>query len=226
MNKTMKTLLSVACVCTLVVSTIIGTVAYLTASKSVTNTFTVGDVNIKLEETLIKDGEATNEKTEVGNQYHMVPGESYVKDPTVTIVAGSEPCYVRMLVTLNKVDVLMDALGDDFLPQNYVEGWDAEKWECVKITDKGNNVFTYEFRYKTTVDASEEEQDKALEPLFTKINVPGTFTNEDLKALYGTPAQGQEVGEFNILVEAHAIQAATFANADAAWAAFDVQNAQ
>lgn len=66
--------------------TVGGTLAWLTdESDPVTNTFTVGDVQIALEET-------------TGNQYKMTPGVTLPKDPTVTVKAGSEDCYVFVKV--------------------------------------------------------------------------------------------------------------------------------
>lgn len=65
-----------------------GTIAYLMDSTdSVTNTFTVGKVDIDLYET--KDG-----KHVTGNAYQLIPGTTYAKDPTVTVTADSEDCYL------------------------------------------------------------------------------------------------------------------------------------
>lgn len=62
-----------------------GTLAWLTAeSDTVTNTFTVGDINIELKETT--------------NDYKMVPGNTIAKDPKVTVKAGSEACYLFVKV--------------------------------------------------------------------------------------------------------------------------------
>lgn len=63
-----------------------GTLAFLTDSASVTNKFTVGDIDITLTEPEYPDPEPT------GN----VPGDSYPKDPTVTGVKGTS--YVRLKV--------------------------------------------------------------------------------------------------------------------------------
>ncbi|MBQ3180970.1 MAG: hypothetical protein IJB55_06435 [Firmicutes bacterium] len=66
--------------------TVGGTLAWLTdESEAVSNTFTVGDVQIALEET-------------TGNEYKMTPGVTLPKDPTVTVKAGSEDCYVFVKV--------------------------------------------------------------------------------------------------------------------------------
>ena len=64
-----------------------GTVAWLTAqTEAVVNTFTVGDINLTLAES-------------VANTFDIVPGDIKAKDPTVTVAANSENCYVFVKVT-------------------------------------------------------------------------------------------------------------------------------
>lgn len=72
---------------TLIIGGIIGgSVAWLTAtSKTVTNTFTVGDIDIELKETT--------------TAYKMVPGNTISKDPKVTVKAGSEACWLFVKIT-------------------------------------------------------------------------------------------------------------------------------
>lgn len=73
---------------TLVVGVVAGgTIAWLVdQTGTVTNTFTVGDVNVELTETGINtDGEKT---------FQLIPGTSYEKDPKVTIKANSVACYL------------------------------------------------------------------------------------------------------------------------------------
>ena len=89
-------------------------------------------------------------------------------------------------------------------------GYDAAKW-----TYKGNtkdataNTRTYEFWYKEAVAAP--TADVALDALFDSITVPGTITGAQLATIEG----------MTITVNAYAIQADGFADADAAWAAFN-----
>jgi len=66
------------------------TLAYLSdKTGTVTNTFTVGNVKIDLEET--KDN--TTNKT--GFSYdNVIPGQTYSKKPVVTVKANSEDCYL------------------------------------------------------------------------------------------------------------------------------------
>lgn len=63
-----------------------GTIAWLTKTTDpVINTFTYGDINITLEET-------------TQNPYKIIPGTNIDKDPKVTVVGGSEACYLFVKV--------------------------------------------------------------------------------------------------------------------------------
>ncbi len=72
---------------TLVVASVLGTIAYLTASSAVSNTFTVGNVAIDMWETKVdEDGTPVNPAaTTKANVYKLVPGEKYMKDPTIEV---------------------------------------------------------------------------------------------------------------------------------------------
>ena len=72
----------------LVVCTVSATLAWLNdKTDTITNTFTVGNVDIKLEETGLEDNETEQD-------FKMTPGSEISKDPTVTVIADSEKCYV------------------------------------------------------------------------------------------------------------------------------------
>lgn len=73
----------------LVVATVLATIAYLTASSAVSNVFTVGNVAITMfEHKVTPEGELVTPSTEVdANSYHLVPAQSYVKDPTIRILS-------------------------------------------------------------------------------------------------------------------------------------------
>lgn len=80
-----KALVLTLCAVLLVVATVMGTLAYLTdKSETYINSFTVGSVKVKLEET-------------TGTEYKMVPGYTIKKDPKVT-AEGSEDCYLFVKV--------------------------------------------------------------------------------------------------------------------------------
>lgn len=227
MKNAKKVLLLVLCAVLLVGASVAGTVAYLTSQDFVTNTFTVGNVHITLDETDVdvngvKDG-ATRVKT---NDYHLMPGHTYTKDPTVTVLANSEECYVRMIMTINKqaeLDAIFAGINairaDKNLPAltiaDVLTDSDATKWVPFSEKEVGNTR-VYEFRYATTVTAG--ATNKALEPLFTEVVMPDEITNDQLATLYV-----DEDDRLQIDVVAHAIQKDGFDDAAEAWTAFDNQ---
>ena len=213
--KKFKALLVVACALLLVAASVFGTMAYLTSTDTVTNTFTVGKVKITLDEAKVNpDGTpVANAERVKANEYKLLPGHTYTKDPTVTVEAGSEASYVRQMVTVTFDKVLTDAQLATQLDGIFT-GHDA-KWvrNDKKVETKTKDgaeytVITYEYRYKDKVPAT--TTNTKLPALFTGIKVPETWTNETLAAF----------GNIEINIVAHAIQADGFDNADDAWAAF------
>ena len=210
--KKFKALLVVACALLLVAASVFGTMAYLTSKDTVTNTFTVGKVAIKLDEAKVTaDGVTVTPAERVDkNSYKLLPGHTYTKDPTVTVLNGSESSYVKMTVTFskaNELDAIFAPNGADLI--SIFNGYDAANWIAKGNTkDATANTRTYEFWYKEAVDAS--AADVALDALFDSITVPGTITGEQLKNIEG----------MTITVNAYAIQADGFDTADKAWKAF------
>ena len=83
-----KALLLALCAVLLVAVSVLGTMAYLTSKTQViTNTFTVGDINIELTET----------KPE-SKQAKIIPGVDIEKDPKVTVKKDSEACWLFVKV--------------------------------------------------------------------------------------------------------------------------------
>ena len=207
-----KALLLTLCAVLLVAASVLGTMAYLTSTDEVTNTFTVGEVKIKLDEAKANpDGSLVANADRVkANEYKLLPGHTYNKDPMVTVLSGSESSYVKMTVTFskaNELDAIFAPGGADLT--SIFNGYDAAKWIAKGNTkDATANTRTYEFWYKETVGAP--TADVALDALFDSITVPGTITNEQLATIEG----------MTITVNAYAIQADGFADAAAAWAAF------
>lgn len=79
------------------------TFAWLTDhTDPVQNTFTVGNIDIDLDETT--------------GDYKMVPATQIAKDPTVTVQAGSEPCWLF-------VKVEESSNFDSFLTYAIAAGW-------------------------------------------------------------------------------------------------------
>lgn len=98
-----KTLALVLALTLLVAGVVGGTLAWLTdQTAEVKNTFTVGDINIDL--------------TETTTDYKMVPGNTISKDPTVTVKANSEACWLF-------VEVKESANLNNFITYAIAEGW-------------------------------------------------------------------------------------------------------
>ncbi|MBQ3062404.1 MAG: hypothetical protein IJD03_01960, partial [Clostridia bacterium] len=96
MKNTKKALLMTLCAVMLVAASVMGTMAYLTSTTGVvTNTFTVGKVGITLDEAKVTEYGVKDGDTRVmANTYKLVPGHTYVKDPTVHVAADSEESYL------------------------------------------------------------------------------------------------------------------------------------
>ena len=210
----MKKKILVACLCVaLAVLTIAGTtLAYLTSQDTVVNTFTVGNVQIKLDEAKANaDGTLVANADRVkANIYKLIPGHTYNKDPMVTVLEGSESSYIKMTVTFSKaaeLDAIFAPNGADMT--SIFNGYDSTNWIYKGNTkDATNNTRTYEFWYKATVAAP--DANVALDALFDSITVPGTITNTQLAT----------IANMTITVNAYAIQADGFATPEAAWAAY------
>ncbi len=228
-----KPLIITVCMVLAVSLAVMGTLAYITSQDTVTNTFTVGKVALVLDEAKVNTNgqpvdasgnlvdSASDAPRVKGNEYHLIPGATYTKDPTVKVKAGSEEAYVRMLVSVNKlsaVNAIFEPANVDLL--SIFTGRDDAKWIYTAQTEQGD-VKTYEFRYCQTVDASKAAQDITLTPLFTSITLPGFITGEQLSTLY---TDQDDCLEINVI--AHAIQSVGFDGQDQAWAAFDAQYPQ
>lgn len=99
----------------LVIGVVGGTLACLTdKTETVTNTFTVGDINIDLQETWNTDTD--NDRINDAWKGKMVPGTTLAKDPKVTVEAGSEACW--LFVKVEKSTNL-----DSFISYSIADGW-------------------------------------------------------------------------------------------------------
>ena len=96
MKKTLTMVLALVLVFALGVG---GTLAWLSATTTpVVNTFTVGDINIDLNEheyvPSTKSLATDKEPVKTNKNYKFVPGDTLPKDPYVTVKAGSEACWL------------------------------------------------------------------------------------------------------------------------------------
>lgn len=197
MKTVKKNLLLVSCAVLLVVSSVLGTMAYLTSQDQVTNTFTVGKVAITLDEAAVNpDGTyISNKDNRVDqNEYHLLPGHSYTKDPVVHVDAASENCWLFVRVENNIKNI---------------EAWDAKAIEA-QMTDLGWTLVDSEtnvYAYKNIVEAGQNIS------VFESFKIAGCLDYDTLAHYDGK----------NIVVTAYAVQSDGFSTAKEAWTAAGFQ---
>lgn len=201
-----------------IVGTVGGTFAWLTADTDpVVNTFTYGDIDLELDETktdekgdpVDADNDGDPDKTTVGNDYEMIPGEEYLKDPAVTVLAGNEACWLFVKleeeggVTITNGDgstVTYDF--DDYLTYEVATGWTQ------LIDSSGAAVKGVYFR---RVDENTGNSDLSYEILKdNKISVPGAVTKDMLNALDNNGADTATATYPSLFITAHAVQYSGF----------------
>lgn len=111
--KKSKAILLVLCAVLLVAASAMGTLAWLTSEDAVTNTFTVGKVEITLDEAKVNvNGQKLDANNNVYNEtgdvelaervdentYKLMPGHKYTKDPIIHVARDSEDCYLFVKV--------------------------------------------------------------------------------------------------------------------------------
>ena len=236
-----KALLLTLCAVLLVAASVLGTMAYLTSTAKVENTFTIGKVEIKLDEAKVNaDGIPEEGAARVtANSYKLMPGRTYTKDPTVTVKAGSEESYVRMKVTFNNAKEIIALCTDpDMVDEvtgvenafplirmvNFVEA-NAVKWDGI-IPD--NMVETEDMLADTNYCVYDETANTLTYYFYYKATVSGAEGDVVLPVLFSsievpewvTGEQLAKLNNFQITVVAEAIQAGSFTNAADAWSHF------
>jgi len=152
------TLIGLAVVALLLVG-LLSSLAFLTDKKDVTNTFTVGKVKIDLAEPAYLVGD---------DPLKLLPGTEIDKDPTVTLLEGSEEAYVFMQIVY--VDGIENLLEDIEIGANWLPVTDADD---LYVYSDGDDP--------TAVSAA--TADKVLEPLFTQIVVDNELENDDFNVV-------------------------------------------
>ncbi len=253
-----KTIAIVALVVLVAVASVLGTLAYLTDTKTATNTFTVGNVKIELLESSLHRENAgvangqtstselwsnvnmegsgntseyragdtfyTDEQIEADAQEYkcenvkLNPGQSYHKMPYVKNT-GANDAYIRIRVMfpadldtaiLNSSMYTSTALNNKEFTLDY-DNSGTEVREGIRY-----NVYTF-----TRVKPLKADE-MTYWNVWGTVHMDADVTNEELAEFFGADKTYVD-GTFPVRVEADAIQADGFADASAAWIAFDAQ---
>lgn len=224
MNSKLRRILLTVCSAALLVCVTVGaTVAYLTSTATVTNTFTVGKVAITLDEAKVNDdGKLVDADGNVvdnlasaervtENSYKLMPGHTYTKDPTVHVTTGSEDCW--LFVKVENEIAAIEASTNTIASQLTANGW--------KLVS--GNVYAYHKESDTNLDPSETSNTPVSAD--TDVKVFGSFKIDDDVIGGKEPVEGavegaEYLGEYEdaeIKVTAYAIQADGFTTAEDAW---------
>ena len=153
MKKTLITVLVTVLVC----CTAFGaTYAWLMdKTATITNTFTFGDVSITLEET---EGEGND----TAKTFKMVPGATIDKDPKVSVVAGSEACWLFV-----KIDASAN-YSEFFATYVVADGWTALTgnagvyYRSVTASDNAQDFYVLKDNQVTVLDTVTQAQFNAI----------------------------------------------------------------
>lgn len=212
-----KLTLVVTCIVLVAAMVIGGTLAYFTDSKTATNTFTMGNVNIKLDETDIKNPEGDRVTS---NAYDVYPGEVVTKDPIVHNT-GKNGAYIRATVNVYNWMNLVAAYYPDFKETFPNDGYKAalnllvgelgEGWSVVDVV--AGDTFTigqfdakFVLKYDGVLAANADTT-----AMFRTVTIPAGIDNANASSFQ------------SVKVVAQAIQADGFDTWEAAFAAYDAK---
>jgi len=209
MKKKLLAIFLIVCVLAITISTT--SLAYFTDTKTVENTFAVGDVTITLDEAKVQvvdkhaqlvAGQRTEENQSYGNLY---PGFTITKDPTITNT-GSEKAYVGAKVVISTTNGITDANKHCF--ENLLNGGLLADTTNATVS-KRINANTYEIYIVYNAELANSLPVK----LFETLSVPDDYDNVKMAQLEG----------MKITVTAYAVQSVGMNNGALAalQAAFD-----
>lgn len=159
-----KALALALCAVLLVVTTVFVTMAFLTSKDTVTNTFTVGKVTITLDEADVNnDGTyVSNKDARVdANEYKLIPGHTYIKDPTIHVADDSEECWLFVKVENGLANAEAEG-ATSIESQMAAKGWtkvdDTDVYAYATKQVAGADVVVFDnFKIAGTTDVSQYE---------------------------------------------------------------------
>lgn len=255
----MKKTIAIAMLVVLVAAvSVLGTLAYLTDTKIAKNTFTVGNVSIKLLESSLhrenagvangqtstselwsdvaKEGSGNTSKYKAGDTFYtdaqieanaaeykcdkvkLNPGQSYHKMPYVKNT-GVNDAYIRIRVMI-PADLDTAILNSSMYTSTAINSGEftLDYNNSGVLRDDGITYNVYTFTRVKPLKADE----MTYWNVWGTVHMDADVTNEELAEFFGADKTYAD-GTFPVRVEADAIQADGFADASAAWIAFDAQ---
>lgn len=198
-----KALLLILCAMLLLIASALGTVAYLTVQDTVKNTFSVGKVDVTLDEG--SDGSAGKRSMRARstgapvdeNDHILMPGHTYTKDHTIHVDAVSEDSYIFVKVE--------NGIASYEAPSSAEEG--GYRTIADQITDNGWTAL------ESAADVYYRE--------YTKSSTGSDFAVFDTFKIADNANDAESWGscDAQVAVTAYAVQKDGFDTASAAWMA-------
>ena len=144
-----------------------GTIAYLTAqTDAITNTFTIGNIQITLKE-MVKGATGTEvEATTVEQKaFTVVPGGTDTKKPIITVKANSEDCWLYAYVE-NNVQVAVQGVQTTVATLDIGSDW--------KVVASSGNKTLYRYTDNAVATAAADQSFT----VFTTVTYDGTNITE------------------------------------------------
>lgn len=176
MKSKTRSILTVCLALALVAAAVLGTIAYMTAQDSKTNTFTVGSFNKPTTDPDNPDQTLDGYLSEPSwvEDSKLVPGGSVDKDPKVGIGAGSEDAYIYVYVE-NKT--LTDA-NKKLVTFTLNDDWTAVAGNADDADDADNTYVSGLFKYNTKLTGT-GTGDNWTSKVFTKVDVSANANTTD-----------------------------------------------
>lgn len=194
-NTRNRILLTAIAALLLLAVTVGGTMAWLAdTTAEVKNTFATTDINITLTEDLDEQ------------EFDLIPGTTYEKNPVATVLKGSEPCYLY-------VEVVEAGTIEGVIEYDIAQGWT----EVDKTGPKDGIVYVWE----SAIDASAADVAKYIlkgNETYANgiVSIPDTLEDETMN-------DNEDFVAPTLTFYAYAIQSANTGNATAAWGLLETQ---
>jgi len=187
-----------------------GAIAYFTDIESATNTFTIGDVDITLEE----DGWVTTDTNNNGvpdAAEGKMPGENITKDPTITNVGSNDAYVFAKVVSACTTDAAPKTPKEIFIYTTHIKtGWYLmDEGTCTNGTI--TRIYAYGSSTKMTklVKPNGSTTDSVV--LFDKVTINPDITGDEAGLTevinQGTAEEATQSKKLDVVVTGYAIQA-------------------
>ena len=203
-KKFISAILAISIVAALAVG---GTLAYLTSvTDTVTNTFTVGDVEITMDEQKVTEaGVADGTTRQTTNSYKLMPGHPYIKDPTIHVTNNKEDCYlfVKINNTISSLLITENTTIGETTYKSIADQLTENHWELVSgttdiyqyvgtngnaVVSAGTDVVVFNnFVVKSNADVSGVTANDKIELVACAVQADGlTLAQAYSEATFGT----------------------------------------